>query len=77
MSVLASIREIMLNIVNIYAPNVVSDQKSFFSCLHHYFISQGKLIVSGDFNCVDSTSDKLHSDSVHSSEKASLSFFET
>ena len=48
------IGEIMVNIVNIYAPNLVSDCKSFFSCLHH-FISQSELIIGGDFNCVDSS----------------------
>jgi len=73
LSVLISIGELMLNVVNIYAPNLVSDRKSFFSCLHQFFISQRELIIGGDFNCVDSTSDRLNSDNVHSSEKISLS----
>lgn len=27
-----------LNLVNIYSPNAISDRKSFFSCLHNYFL---------------------------------------
>ena len=73
LTVLLRIGEIMVNIVNIYAPNLVSDRKSFFSCLHHYFIAQGELIIGGDFNCVDSTSDELNSDNVHSLDKTSFS----
>lgn len=73
LSVLIKIGDVMVNIVNIYAPNLVSDRKSFFSDLHHYFISRGELIIGGDFNCVDSVSDKLNSDNVLSSDKTSLS----
>lgn len=62
-----------INVLNIYAPNVISDRKAFFENLHDYFISQGDLIIGGDFNCVDSASDKLHSDDVHSSDKLSIS----
>lgn len=64
---------VKLNVVNIYAPNTVSDRKIFFECLHDYFISQGDLVIGGDFNCVGSTSDRMHSNDVHSSDKISLS----
>ena len=73
LSALISVGAIKLNIVNIYAPNDVSNRKNFFSHLHVYFISQRELIIGGDFNCVDSTSDKLHSNNVHSADKTSLS----
>ena len=61
-----------VNVLNIYAPNTVSDRKAFFESLHDYFISQGDLIIAGDFNCVDSSSDRLHSNDVLSSDKLSL-----
>ena len=48
------------NVVNVYAPNTVSERKTFFENLHNYFISQGDLIVARDFNCVDNVLDRLH-----------------
>ena len=48
------------NVVNVYAPNTVSERKTFFENLHNYFLSQGDLIVAGDFNCVDNVLDRLH-----------------
>ena len=47
------------NVVNVYAPHTVSERKTFFENLHN-FISQGDLIVAGDFNCVDNVLDRLH-----------------
>lgn len=43
-----------------------------FECLHNYFISQGDLILGGDFNCVDNALDKFHSNDVPSSDKNCL-----
>ena len=60
------------NIVNIYSPNVASDRKLFFSDLHNYFITQGLLLIGGDFNCIDYTLDKLNCFSVPSVDKTSL-----
>lgn len=42
-----------LNVVNIYAPNLVSDRKTLFERLHNYFLFQGDYVIAGDFNCVD------------------------
>ena len=72
-SMLIEVGSSRVNVLNIYAPNTISDRKVFFESLHGYFISQGELITAGDFNCVDSTSDRLHSNDVHSSDKLSLS----
>ena len=72
-SLLIQVGSTKINIVNIYAPNVVSDRKIFFEGLHNDFISQGDLVIGGDFNCVDSTSDKLHFNAVFSSDTAALS----
>ena len=48
------------NVVNVYAPNTVSERKTVFENLHNYFISQGDLIVARDFNCVGNVLDRLH-----------------
>lgn len=69
LSLLINLTNFQLNIVNIYSPNTVSDRKTFFFRLHEYFISQGDLIIGGDFNCVDNTLDKLNCSIVPSSDK--------
>ena len=38
-----------LNVVNIYAPNTVSERKTFFERLHGYFIANGSRVIAGDF----------------------------
>ena len=50
-----------LNIVNVYAPNTVSERKAFFERLHDYFIPNGSRIIAGDFNFIDNKLDRLHS----------------
>ena len=72
LSLLIDLTHLQLNIVNIYSPNVVSDRKTFFSRLHDYFISQGELIIGGDFNCIDNPLDKLICPIVPSSDKTIL-----
>ena len=47
-----------LNVVNIYAPNLVSDRKTLFERLHNYLIIY---VIAGDFNCVDRVMDKFRS----------------
>ena len=63
------------NLINIHAPNSVSDCKAFFEQLHNFFLSQGDYVIAGDCNCVDSAIDKFHSDDFHTSDKASLGAF--
>ena len=41
-------------ILNVYAPNKVSDRKSFFDTFWHYTFRNMPFIVGGDFNCVPS-----------------------
>ena len=69
MSLLIQLHNVKLNLVNIYAPNVVSHCKTFFEQLHHYFLSQGDYAITRDFNCVDPAIDKFHSDDFTSSNK--------
>ena len=73
LSLLLHLNSLKLNLVNVYAPNGVSDRKTFFELLHHFFLSQGDYIIAGDFNCVDRAIDKFHSDVFHSSDKTCLS----
>ena len=61
-----------LNLVNIYSPNTISDRKSFFSCLHNYFLPQGDLVIGGDFNCVDNVLDKLNCSAILLSDQKLL-----
>jgi len=61
-----------LNIINIYAPNLVCDCKTFFEQIHDFFLSQGDYLIAGDFNCIDRGIDKFQSDNVLSSNKNCL-----
>lgn len=72
LSLLIKFGSLNFNLVNIYAPNNLSERKVFFERLHDYFISQGDLILGGDFNCVDNALDKFHSNEVPSSDKNCL-----
>lgn len=72
LSALIEINSCKLNLINLYAPNDISDRKAFFERLHDFFLSQGDRVISGDFNCVDQASDKFHSSDVPSSDKKCL-----
>lgn len=72
LSLLINFSSFKFNLVNIYAPNGVSDRKAFFEQLHNFFISQGDYVIAGDFNCVDRALDKFHSNDFHASDKSSL-----
>ena len=60
LSAMVLIHSLQFNIVNIYAPNTVSERKSFFDSLHNYILSGGKLVIGGDFNFIHSSLDRLH-----------------
>lgn len=72
LSLLLDFHSFKVNLVNIYSPNTASDRKLFFSRLHDYFISQGVLIIGGDFNCVDDVLDRLNCSAVLSMDKRAL-----
>ena len=65
LSAMVLIHSLQFNIVNIYAPNTISELKIFFDSLHNYFLSSGKLVIGSDFNCIDSSLDRLHVPSNH------------
>ena len=49
LSALVLLGSMSLNVVNIYAPNTVSERKTFIECLHDYFISNGSRVIAADF----------------------------
>ena len=72
LSLLIDFHNLYFNVVNIYSPNAVSERKMFFCDLHNYFLSQGLLLIGGDFNCIDNVLDKLNCSAVPSADKTSL-----
>ena len=72
LSLLFQVSSLKLNLINIYAPNRVSDRKTFFEYLHLFFLSQGDCVIASDFNCVDRAIDIFHSSDFHSSDKSCL-----
>ena len=75
LSLLIDFHNLLFNIVSIYSPNSVSDCKIFFCDLHHYFLSQGLLLIGGNFNCIDNILDKLNCSVVPSVDKTLLVTF--
>ena len=69
LSLLINFNNLLLNVVIVYARNDTSDRKSFFLNLHNYFLSNGLLLIGGDFNCIDNTLDKLNCSAVVSADK--------
>ena len=59
LSLLVDLGGSRFNLVNIYAPAVLTDRKIFFESLHQYFIPAGDSIIGGDFNRYDRDLDKL------------------
>ena len=72
LSLLIDFNNLLLNLVNVYAPYSAHDRKSFFLNLHDYFLSNGLLLIGGDSNCIDNISDKLNCSTVPSADKTSL-----
>ena len=75
MSTLVLLGSTNVNIVNIYAPNTVSERKIFFERLHDYFIPNASRVIAGDFNCIDNKLDRLHSVNTVLPDKKSFSAF--
>ena len=58
-SLLIRIDNVDFNLVNIYAPTVLTDRKTFYDSLSDFFFPSAALIVGGDFNCFDKELDKF------------------
>lgn len=61
LSLLITIDDIDINLVNVYAPTRPAERRIFLQSLHTYFFPNSRFIVGGDFNCYDSHLDKLGS----------------
>ena len=72
LSLLIDYHGLYLNIVNLYSPNAATDRKSFLFNLHSFFLSQGLLVIGGDFNCINNILDKFNCSVVPSADKTSL-----
>lgn len=59
LSLLLQIGNARVNVVNIYAPAVLTERKVFFEHLHTFLLPADHLVVGGDFNCYDSELDKF------------------
>ena len=59
LSLIVEINDFRVNVVNVYAPVVLSELKAFFESLHQFFLPAGDVIVGGDFNCYESQLDKF------------------
>ena len=59
LSLLVRAGEINYNLVNIYAPTNPSEKKRFFDTISDYFFPNSVKILAGDFNCIESASDKF------------------
>ena len=68
MSVLACADDINYNFVNIYGPTNPSERKGFFDTITDYFFPNSVRILAGDFNCVESATDKFGGNFVSANE---------
>ena len=59
LSILVTLNDIKLNLVNVYTPTYPTERKTFFQSLHSFFFPNSELILGGDFNCYDSLLDKM------------------
>lgn len=59
LSLLVSADNFRINLVNLYTPTYSAERGSFFQSLEPYFFPNSRLILAGDFNCYDSTLDKM------------------
>lgn len=59
LSLLVEFGDSRFNLLNIYAPAVLTDRKGFFDSLHQYFIPADGIVIGGDFNCYEADLDKF------------------
>ena len=72
LSILLKVDDLNINVVNLYAPTAPTERKTFLQSLHAYFFPHSRLIIGGDFNCYDNSSDKFGSNAVLSKDLSDL-----
>ena len=75
LSALVLLGPMSFNVVNIYAPNTVSERKTFFERLHDYFIPNGSRVIAGDFDCIDKKLDRYPASTLPPDKKCLIAFF--
>ena len=56
LSVTVNVDNVMMKMVNVYAPVVPKERKNFFSSLYKYLPGRYFTVLGGDFNCVTNVS---------------------
>ena len=59
LSPLITNNNIRIKLVSIYAPTYPAERGAFFQSLEPYFFRNSRVILSRDFNCLDSALDKM------------------
>ena len=59
LSVLLNVGSKSINLVNIYAPTIPADRRVFYQSIHLFFFPHSSLVIGGDLNCYDGSSDKF------------------
>ena len=59
LSLLISFGDINVNLVNLYVPTIPAERRAFLRSAHAYFFPNSRLVLAGDFNCYDSSLDKM------------------
>ena len=59
LSILISLQNLKINLVNIYAPTNPTERKNFFQSISSFVFPNSRLIIAGDFNSYDSALDKM------------------
>ena len=59
LSLLISFGHINVNLVNLYVPPIPAERRAFLRSAHAYFFPNSRLVLAGDFNCYDSSLDKM------------------
>ena len=55
------VNEVILNLINVYAPNVESEQLTFVNNMYEVCANVKNIIMAGDFNAVSMTKDRIGS----------------
>lgn len=59
LSLLVEFDNVMINLVNVYAPTNRAERNQFYQSVNSFFFPGSKLIIGGDFNGYDNQRDKL------------------
>ena len=59
LSILISLQNLKINLVNIYAPTKPTERKNFFQSISSFVFPNSRLIIAGDFNSYASALDKM------------------